>query len=780
MYYGFPSTEPDECKTCQLQCHDGKVSARGIPESTDLLEIIISSTATYTPVIRHEDPPTKVTEHIPIRLSIYQTAAKLELWQDGFLYHTEEIKCEASSICDQISCSFCSIHLANQQCYSWLLTSVIITIFTFFPTLVLALIYQLVTGMWIPSWSIPSIRNWPCLPNRLRNSVMYQLNRRPITDLELEIIQEENEYDEIPADTSVYASTIRVPKSPNSRRPAYLRSTTPSGSLYNLTFITIISIYITMATGCRQATTLTAETHQCEIKNGKQLCSINEVTRMTTGTTVTCLIVHDNHGRPNGRLTVTIDHVVSRCEKASLYHTRSFATKIEAVKRCTNAGSCTGTTCSLLTHDSAITELSKEANTALGFSRCTESCGCISCGCFYCTSACIFYREYVKPTTPAIFEVFRCPAYRHEVQLTIQLQTEGEVQSETIVLQATAETSLFDNKLNAALISFSEPIRPLMNSTFVSDGTRTAIIDAAPSGVPLVGITGQLQCPTRKAALNDTLMECFTATGACQCDPRENTIACECVDVSIESQFKHQNVLPVQTTTQWIKPSGASGVIIYEVQEVLVELQLEFNGLQLSTTFHEDQCVATIHQIAGCYSCISGANIQLSCHSPHKNIALISCDSHNKYTLSCSPSSPITNVRVHYDNSHAQDTCRVTCGSASNGTVFHIDTTLSYIPISLQGSRHDFNGPANPIQGSFDWNSLLTSSFPNPDDQQDHKHCDYCSDHYYCCIPCSFHLLFLELCGSIITLIKECNDYCHPILGIIFVSVKLGCVKILL
>ena len=165
--------------------------------------------------------------------------------------------------------------------------------------------------------------------------------------------------------------------------------------------------------------------------------------------------------------------------------------KTTAVHKCANSGSCGGgdddggKKCDI-SINAHLPEFSKEANTAPGETHCIHSCGCAACGCFFCTYSCLFYLFYARSTSDTVFEVFSCSHWELHVRGTMRLT----IQETDLSPGSTQE---FPNiKVNLPTVSL--PPIPVLNSKFVTDGTRTARVDASDSGQPVAGTIGSLQC----------------------------------------------------------------------------------------------------------------------------------------------------------------------------------------------------------------------------------------------------------------------------------------------
>lgn len=84
-------------------------------------------------------------------------------------------------------------------------------------------------------------------------------------------------------------------------------------------------------------------------------------------------------------------------------------------------------------------------------------------------------------------------------------------------------------------IGHSNPSHPSLTDTYITDGTRTALVTAAPLGIPIANAIGAVQCPSAIHAVNLTV--CTIPQDACSCDVHQSNVTCECDEVDIERYF---------------------------------------------------------------------------------------------------------------------------------------------------------------------------------------------------------------------------------------------------
>ncbi|KIH60745.1 integrase core domain protein [Ancylostoma duodenale] len=173
-------------------------------------------------------------------------------------------------------------------------------------------------------------------------------------------------------------------------------------------------------------------------------------------------------------LKITIQGVVLRCRKETLYFTRNTEVKVQYRKRCPHMGTCTGTKCAKITSESKEEEL-ELANKYQGITYCTESCGGLGCSCGYPSSGCLFYRIYHIPTDDHVYEIFDCPSWYDKVTINLQ-QSEGKRKplNYTVELQPHVRKRLGNAKLEVKSLTW----KPMSITTkrFITNGISTAYL----------------------------------------------------------------------------------------------------------------------------------------------------------------------------------------------------------------------------------------------------------------------------------------------------------------
>ena len=323
---------------------------------------------------------------------------------------------------------------------------------------------------------------------------------------------------------------------------------------------------------------------------------------------------------------------------------------------------------------SRISELGDEANNVPGFTRCTDSCGCWACDCFYCTSACLFYRVFAQPTSNTVFQIFSCPVWNFKISMNAVLKvTNGKEFRSPVILEPGVEKTW--DKFEFSLIGVTNPPTPILGTKFVTDGKRTAKVDASPSGQPTSGQIGALQCSNREDASN--FKGCSIPLDICSCDPREEKVNCQCSATKIENVFENDEYMfPIQMQGLTI---GGSGTTVEATMNALanLEIQVTVKDLKLAQIIDAAVCYVKVHKANGCYSCLGGAKVEYTCLT-NKGSALahIRCGQ-GKFSANCDANGMKQTAILAFDHAKVKEECLVHCPGGP--TTFVLEAELMFI-----------------------------------------------------------------------------------------------------
>jgi len=394
-------------------------------------------------------------------------------------------------------------------------------------------------------------------------------------------------------------------------------------------------------------------------------CNISETTMLTLRPIglEACLTVQSSQHELIGTLYVAATSVTHSCDKEILYYTRDFDYRVASHHMCGDVGSpgkCEYFTCSGIAHDSKLDVFAEEEELP-GYNRCSTTCGCMTCNCLSCSPSCVFWRLFVRPTTDYVYHVFRCTRWTTTVDVRLKLVT-GAESTETELHLHPGEIKRW-NKIAVTMLTSETPLLPILAQYFISDDTKTAMIEPSPPGHFLPGTAGQLECPTHQAAES---MQCKFSETVCSCSLAFTTASCLCPSgrarTFLESKSK---ILPV--TIDDIVISRRDGTLKAELNKFSSTiLQIVFQDKQLRKAVHKNQCVVIAEPLKGCFGCLSGARAEAACTAERTDLASIRCINKDgeeaSTTIACSPEGSKESIHLFFSQANVDARCEAVCG----------------------------------------------------------------------------------------------------------------------
>ncbi|RCN29253.1 integrase core domain protein [Ancylostoma caninum] len=235
------------------------------------------------------------------------------------------------------------------------------------------------------------------------------------------------------------------------------------------------------------------------------------------------------------QVKITLNEVVLRCNKETLYYTRNTETRVQYSKRCPHMGSCKGAKCAEITPNTLVKELNI-ANKFTGITYCTESCGGLGCSCGFPSSGCLFYRVYQVPLDHDIYEVFHCPTWTERA--AVQFETTSWLQKRRtyrVELKPNVQKKLED--MYFELTSVAIPPLPILSETFLSSSTLVAKVAKGHSFS--YACLGQDQVTTRRT--NKSTIERCSIKDTCHSGSMEETDNKPRAESQIDSENPQQD-----------------------------------------------------------------------------------------------------------------------------------------------------------------------------------------------------------------------------------------------
>ncbi|KAI1712841.1 pao retrotransposon peptidase domain-containing protein [Ditylenchus destructor] len=445
---------------------------------------------------------------------------------------------------------------------------------------------------------------------------------------------------------------------------------------------------VTLCLLCTEPVLGTTYTHSLStreeacIQNGKEkTCYVNAVTQLSllpAGQTTT-MVLTDQNMRAIGSIALVVETVRMTCTPKNVLITRSYKVRTEAVKRCPRQGSCVDDYCSKVNLKTQIEEL-KEWNHLPGNTYCTDSCSFWWCRCGLPTPACLFYRVFAEPASASVYEVFKCSSWEYQVLVSLTLKTDTNSTS-TLISLTPGMTSRWGN-ISLTPTSVSQAPVPVLGSYFLTDGTRTAMLDK---------VHTDLHCSDVATAANFSCQLSPTACAGCQV--AEDTISCQCRDLRLEDFMEDPSIrLPLRVSGYQIRENNSK--VFAETHRAAIQLTVKIDKVKLTTVYDGSTCRLTPQQLTGCYSCDSGGELKFKCTTDHgRALANIKCEQGQWFTALCSQNEEEQTTLLSFTKAVINESCKVECPGGSSS--FLLSGTLSYVP-------HRLSQPFNSIQGKDD------------------------------------------------------------------------------
>ncbi|GMS99089.1 hypothetical protein PENTCL1PPCAC_21264, partial [Pristionchus entomophagus] len=488
--------------------------------------------------------------------------------------------------------------------------------------------------------------------------------------------------------------------------------------------IAVLSIS-TIGHGCSEVSSIRAEEHECtRSQEGILHCTISNSAVLTLrpiGQT-SCLVVRDADGEIGSVIEIRVDRISHKCDKQSMYFTRSHAFTTRSHHVCGEVfhpGTCEDIKCNSVDPSKPLPFF--ESNTP-GFNFCASSCGCFPCGgCVSCSPSCIFYRIAASPTSSTIYEAFRCLQWINHVEIHITIETNDNERTSYTMDLGPGQTHRW-NDLTATLISTNVAHSPILSSHFLTDGTRSCIIEDAPPSLFSPGSAGQLQCGTRKDA-NE--FRCQFLPSTCTCSTSSTSASCSCPDGDMERFFKKEHrTLPLERQGLQLT-STSTGIEAFTTDNQVLQLKVKLDNLLLDTMVDFNECTISTSSATGCYNCIAGSQIETHCISSTSDTSTtFSCSDTNNVTIidtivKCSKNGERQKITFSANTNSIQLVCIYRCpGEKSQAKTTTITGELQFVdevekhPSNLAiETRTSEKNPANGFP-SFDFHLFSLFSIP--------------------------------------------------------------------
>ncbi|PIO77222.1 hypothetical protein TELCIR_00675 [Teladorsagia circumcincta] len=381
-----------------------------------------------------DHPGNNETILFPPEVTLHQHRVQWK-FSDGHRLTVLDTTCEAISFCENVRCWFCTANIFNPECspHTAIATMAILLY------IAIAVIYLLCY--------VPVVLGKPI---RIMGKILWYCFR----------------------------GVARIVRRlwTNRRNPRRRQQRNIDALLRAPLIASFIACSIVITNGCHNIDVFSQETTICEFSpNGTKQCmyETTEIFKLNSFQKTACIRLLSNQSLVK-ELRLQWKQLRLSCIKEDILFTRNTIQRVVDSKRCAHMGSCVEQKCGSINVSSKIPEL-HQGNEYPGITRCVESCGGPGCGCFYPSSGCLFYRVFNVPVDERIYEIFRCHQWDElfEVEITSITDHGRKTRKRVILLKPTIPIRI-DNMI-ISLNTVTMPPTPELSSTFISDGSQTAI-----------------------------------------------------------------------------------------------------------------------------------------------------------------------------------------------------------------------------------------------------------------------------------------------------------------
>jgi len=413
-----------------------------------------------------------------------------------------------------------------------------------------------------------------------------------------------------------------------------------------------------------------------------------------------CLILKDQKGL-NSVLSVETLSTKLHCEPTVSYFTFDSKMSCFSLQHCYQVGDCSG-------DDPCFTFVSefRKNTSTLEDLRCSRPPGCITNGCFFCEPSCLTTKISVENPSELVYVVKTCKSWSLslEAKFTISKKS-GVTETETKEFKA-GEIIEFNNFRLLAESILMVPIQS--DLCFLEQlGSGTSFQECNSPGSLTQGVVGEIQCQSALSArkansdckFNFDLVSLIVDSKRTHCSVK-----------SIDLERMHfKRLLPQVYENQII--SIKNGVIEREVSiETEINLHIKSESLIVEDLVLSNNCFIRFISLTGCYSCSSGALLEVEVSSD-KSVenGIIHC-------LSFSAPVPISQIKtkqkikIRVDKYLKTESCSLECSGGNSSLI--IDGDLKEPSINIDSSKSYIFGNAgvNSESSSF---SFLSKVFPS-------------------------------------------------------------------
>jgi hypothetical protein len=399
--------------------------------------------------------------------------------------------------------------------------------------------------------------------------------------------------------------------------------------------------------GCTEGRVVETSVSTCaQYPDGSMQCNVNVDATISIpyqGASVCLTYADQDQGIVLGTIIIEYLSLQHTLSLSTQYYTGSWRGHGTSNQRCYNAGGCPST-CNTMSPDDATGagELRDWVVSASpGVSGCFSGCGCVNCGCFYCSSSCVYYRSVILPNgdvetvlapsfhiyTPIVainvFDATGVNVYSFQGEIRTGMQFSLPIGSSypgTGLLigdpqdPGTGQATPGVFTVNAPTIA-GIPTQGINPYKVVASGGNYYFASASEPNAPVLGSIGEIQAqqPTFLSANQGTSAFKF-ASGYYQLNQGTTIAGFSFRDSALNSSGLNPTMIALPAVVNGNLWSVSDTGYIWTNESSRAELQMTLTS---ATPFNFGRMVTSVCPTAefvsshGCYSCAQGASMRV-------------------------------------------------------------------------------------------------------------------------------------------------------------------------
>uniref|UniRef100_A0A914P838 Branched-chain-amino-acid transaminase n=1 Tax=Panagrolaimus davidi TaxID=227884 RepID=A0A914P838_9BILA len=474
-----------------IELFEGMKAYRGVDNKIRIFRPEQNIQLCFGTICHHKVHP-QINEEVELPTEVLLTTHKVSavLWSNGFVVQKLTKTCPPKEICSLVKCYFCWEIIGNPQCMPKE---------AIFATA--AMIYII---LMIIHYLIKIVKRSAKLLKYVTQMILFVLMIvKRIANFVKNIILKTIRFclKAIPKRQRNNREDIEAPKTPPVVRhnPFLYVPRSPTETIVTMSIVICLIGYVST---CSEVASISAIQESCLLESNGITCTFNQHTLITLSPQgqTSCLILKNNNNENIGMVTLTVSKVASYCKPSTLYYTREYIIKSKSSKRCRS-------------HEISVKS----------------------------------HRDTIKVVNATNLDPLLSKSdvkgFVRETEISIGPEN-SLVKKEVIVPISFLWLTFSWNHYKVTLASMSLPTVPFLNTKFVTDYRRIAVVDASVPEQQIPGTVGDFQCRTFDDAKK---FNCNFPSHACRCQILESKTNCVCQADQFQKLFNNgDQLLPVQ------------------------------------------------------------------------------------------------------------------------------------------------------------------------------------------------------------------------------------------